>query len=310
MLAKRAFQEITNKCEVEEGDESSSCSEGSKGDGNDVEDEEVEGVDDTLDDSSYEEEVAADLHDPPPTAEEIVDASTMDTFSPGIAVIINVMQSVEPPTLTPNIPLTTGTGTLNTLVGEDTSRSLAGKINASGNSTQDQNTSATCTPVVPRSSRKRRGTLGPGLSKLLQISKKKKDVNGTKSKGTDAILEIMKLNMISNMAVESNQEARRVEERRKDEIKLQREKEKEDAKEERLMKVEQNRHEQLVMQGQQFQMMMMQGSSPAVNNTLPANPLPIMQTLIHNNNAMSSVTESPRSILKDSDVILHLDNLK
>ena len=255
MLEKRAFQDITNKCKVEEGNESSSDSEGSEGDGNgngngnDVEDGDVEGVDDTLDDSSYDEDVAADLHDPPATAEEIADASMVDAFSPATAVLINAMQSVEPPTLTPNIPLTTGPGTLNILVGEDKIRSLAGNINASGNSTQDQNTSAICTPVVPLSSRKKRGTLGPGLSKLLQISKKKKYGNGNKSKGTDSILEIMKLNMISKIAAESNQEARRVEEGCKDEIKLQREKEKVYAKEERLMRAEQNRHEQLVMQG-------------------------------------------------------------
>ena len=79
------------------------------------------------------------------------------------------------------------------------------------------------------------------------------------------------------------------------------------------MRAEQNRHEQLVMQGQQFQMMMMmmmQGKSPAENNTLPANPLPVMKTLMHNNNAMSSVTESPRRILKDPDIFLQLDNPK
>ena len=57
-------------------------------------------------------------------------------------------------------------------------------------------------------------------------------------------------------------------------------------------------------------MMMMQGKSPAVNNTLPENPLPVMQTLMHNNNAMSSVTESPRSIPTDPDVIIQLDNQK
>ena len=105
-------------------------------------------------------------------------------------------------------------------------------------------------------------------------------------------MEIMKLNMISKLAEESNQEARRLEDHRKDELKLQREREKEDKKEERLMIAEQNRHEQIVMQGQQFQMMMMmQGKS-----------------LMPNNNSLSLVTESPRSILKDPDVILHLDN--
>ena len=46
------------------------------------------------------------------------------------------------------------------------------------------------------------------------------------------------------MAAESNQEARRLEDRVKKEKKLEREKEKEEAKEERLRIAEQNRHEQ------------------------------------------------------------------
>ena len=75
------------------------------------------------------------------------------------------------------------------------------------------------------------------------------------------------------------------------------------------MRAEQNRHEQLVMQGQQFQMMMMmmQGKSPTMHPMLPAPPLPNMQGLIQNTMAMSSVTESPRSIPKDSDEIMDLE---
>ena len=111
----------------------------------------------------------------------------------------------------------------------------------------------------------------------------------------------MKLNMISKMVAESNQEARRLEDRVKEEKKLEREKAKEEAKEERLQIAEQNRHEQLVVQGQQFQMMMMQGKSPTMNPILPVHPLPVMKGLIQNSNAMSLVTGSPRSIPKDSD---------
>ena len=170
VLAKHTFRDITHKCEVEEGDESSSDSEGSGGDDNKGEEEEVQGVNDTLNDSLYEEEVAANLHDPPPTAEEIVDESMMDAFSPATAVLLNTMQSVEPPTLTPTIPLTIETGTLHTLVGEDTSRSLVGEIDASG---QDQNIPASCTPVVPQPSRKIRGIQGPYYQGYFRLPRRK-----------------------------------------------------------------------------------------------------------------------------------------
>ena len=61
-------------------------------------------------------------------------------------------------------------------------------------------------------------------------------------KSTDAILEIMKLNMISKMVAESNQEAQHLDDRVKGKNKLEREKAKEEAKEERLRIAEQNRH--------------------------------------------------------------------
>ena len=120
----------------------------------------------------------------------------------------------------------------------------------------------------------------------------------------------MKLKMISKMVAESNQEARRLEDRVKEEKKLEREKAKEEAKEERLRIAEQNQHEQLVMQGQQFQMMMMmmmQGKSPAMHPMLPAPPLPNMQWIIQNTMDMSSINERPRSIHKDSDEIMDLE---
>ena len=112
------------------------------------------------------------------------------------------------------------------------------KINESisGNVPQAKE-SALATPSTRRPSRKKRGTEGPGLSKILQITKKRrKSTEGDERevKSTDSILEIMKLNMISKRVVESNQEARRLEDRVKEEKKLEREKAKEEAKEERL----------------------------------------------------------------------------
>ena len=148
---------------------------------------------------------------------------------------------------------------------------------------------------------------------MLQITKKRRNFtegDEREVKSTDSILDIIQLNMISKMAAESNQEARRLEDRAKEEKKLEREKAKEEAKEERLRIDEQNRHEQLVMQGQQFQMMMMmimQGKSPAMHPMFPAPPLPNMQGLIQNTISMSSVTESPRSIPKDSNEIMDLE---
>ena len=63
------------------------------------------------------------------------------------------------------------------------------------------------------------------------------------------------------------------------------------------------------MQGQQFQMtmMIMQGKSSTMHPMLPLPHLLNMQGLIQNSMAMSSVTESPRSIPKDSDEILDLE---
>ena len=304
VLAKRAFCDITTKCQVEDGDDSESGSDASEeeDDGDNVEDDDIAKLDDTLDDSSYEDESADVLHQSP---KDIADTAMMDVFSPATEVVNNTLQDI-PNSLTPTLTPGPGDESVNNEVDlvEDTRRSLAGDIN-------DSAASEPLPQAKKRPSRKKRGTLGPGVTKLLQITRKRHKITNEEEKevkGTDSILEIMKLNMISKMAAESNQEARRVEERQKDEIKLQRQKEKDDAKEERLMRAEQNRHEQLVMQGQQFQMMMMmmmRGKSPESEN-----PLPVMQTLMPSNNAMSSVTESPRSIPKDPDVIIQLDNLK
>ena len=64
------------------------------------------------------------------------------------------------------------------------------------------------------------------------------------------------------------------------------------------------------MQGQQFQMLMivmMQRKLLTMHTNFPMLPPLVMQGLMHNNNEISSVTESPRSIPKDSDEVLDLE---